>query len=377
MQSLNLLSSIEAIPLSREHRRYGMADVVTRSSEMRSEVFAIETGVALERATRHIFETRNVPDDLFEAFRQASPSVAGEQGLYERYLEMADRGPESVTGFVNNVKGKLFEVRLPDHLESEFPGYTFRIGELQNQPGWDIVATAPDGSDVFIQAKMGGAGYARDVLERMQSDPDTIFAVSHEIRDEILASHPELASQFVNVDISNLEFTSDVTENMRILAENFGLDVPDEIGEMLPYVSEVILGLRLLVDIVNTERDFKYISLDDRARVNGMKALVLIQRFGVSTVCVSAASAGAGAVLPGLGHLGGAAGGAYLASKLNKKLRPRTMEIAMGLVRVTDDDIYYFKNKLPIDEIGSSLEQSAHAVTVYRGEHLSRTTVTV
>jgi hypothetical protein len=330
---------------------------------MRNDLFAIEVGAGAEVALVGMFTAHNVPDDLFEAFRLASPGIAADHTLHERYLEMVERGPESVTGFVSNVKGKLAELRLPEHLEQEFPGYSFSLAESQNQAGWDLIGTSHDGgADLLIQAKVGSANYAGDVLERMQDDPNLIFAASNEIREAIVAEHPELAAQFVSLDLSNLEFTAGVEEKMSLLADNLGIDVPDEVGDFLPYVTEIILGIRLLYDIVKVERDFKTVAIDDRGRVHAMKALVLFQRFGVSAVCTTAGGAAGTVAVPGFGTVGGAIGGAVLAAKLNKKLRPRTMDVAMWLVRVTEDDIFYFRNKLAIDRIGGSLAQTAATV---------------
>jgi hypothetical protein len=74
-----------------------------------------------------------------------------------------------------------------------------------------------------------------------------------------------------------------------------------------------------------------------------MKALVLFQRFGVSAVCTTAGGAAGTSIAPGFGTMGGAVTGAALAAYLNGKLHPHTMELAMWLVRVTEDDIFYFR----------------------------------
>lgn len=363
MRSVELLPELERVPLRGQHGRYTWTQVVERSVQMRNDLFAIEIGAGAEGALSALFDARNVPDDLHQAYRLAFASVAADQALNERYLEMVDRGPESVTGFMSNLKGKLAELRLPEHLQREFPGYSFNIAASPNQPVWDITATSPDGArEVLIQAKVGAADYAGDVLTRMQEDPDVLFAVSNEIRREILATHPELAAQFANFDLSNLEFTSDVEDSLNLLAENFGIDVPDEIGDFLPYVTEIVLGIRLLWDIVTVERDFKTVTIDDRGRVHVMKALVLFSRFGISTVCTTVGGAVGTAIVPGVGTAGGAIGAAALAAYLNKKLRPLMMNIAMWVVRVTEEDLFYFRNKVEIDRLGDSLARTAGAL---------------
>jgi hypothetical protein len=359
MRSIELLPYLERIPLHREHERYTGPEVIECSAKMRNDLFAIEVASGAETAASGLFDARNVSDDLFHAFKFASPDIATDHSLFERYAEMVDRGPNSITSFINNVKGKLFELRLPEQLNSEFPGYSFRIAEAQNQSVWDITGTGPDGTAVLIQAKAGAPAYAADVLTRMQGHPDVLFAATSEIRADILADHPELAGQFVDVDVSNYDLTSDVRRNLDVLAQNHGIDVPDEVGDLLPYVTEIVLGIRLLCDLVKTERDFTAVALEDRARIHGMKALVLFQRFGISTVCTTAGGAAGTAISPGFGTAGGAIVGAALAAYLNKELRPRVMQMAMALMRVTEDDLFYFRNKLAIDRIGKSLADSA------------------
>ena len=48
---------------------------------------------------------------------------------------------------------------------------------------------------------------------------------------------------------------------MGLLAENSGIDVPDKVSGFLPYVTEIVLGIRLLYDIVKTERDFEAVEI--------------------------------------------------------------------------------------------------------------------
>ena len=361
MQSTKLLSELERIPLSRQLRHYSYTEVLKQSELMRNDLFAIEISAGVEDTFSALFEERNVPDDLFEAYRRASPGVADDYSLHERYVEMAERGPESVMGFISNVKGKLAELRIKDHLEHEFPGYSFVIAPDQNQPVWDILATGPDGTEVPIQVKIGDAQYADEVLSSMEENPEVLFAVSSEIRTRILSDHPELSNQIIDHGLSNFEITSGVGENLDLLAQNEGIDVPDQVGRILPYVTEVVLGIRLLYDIAQTGRDFETVAIDDKRRINAMKALVLFQRFGISAV-LTTAGASVGSIVPGFGNVFGAIAGAGLAAYLSTKLRPHMLEIGMKLAGVTDDDMFYFRNKRAIDRVGKSFAETAASV---------------
>ena len=358
MQSIQLLAELEQVPLRGGHGRYTYEDVVELSGLMRNDLFAIEVAAGVEDSCSALFDARNVPDDLFEAYRLASPDVAADYSLHERYLEMRDRGPESVEGFISNLKGKLGELRVKEHLEQEYPDWSFSMARDQNQPVWDIVGTSSDGTVVVpIQVKIGDEQYAPEVAARMQEDPDVLFAVSNEIRTK-LAEHPELSSQFIDTNLSNYEFVSEVEEGMGLLTENSGIDVPDKVSGFLPYVTEIVLGIRLLYDIVKTERDFEAVEIEDKTRINAMKALVLFQRFGISAVLTTAGGA-AGSIVPGFGNILGAITGAGLSIYLSSKLRPHMLEIGMKLAGITADDLFYFRNKVAIDRIGDSLAHTA------------------
>lgn len=166
---------------------------------------------------------------------------------------------------------------------------------------------------------------------------------------------PERAGQLADLGFTAYDLTEDVTKNIGILASNHGIDVPDSIGEMLPYVGEVVLGVKLIIDLISTERDFKDVELQDRSRVHAMKALALMSRFGVSAVCINLGGAAGTMVVPGVGTAAGAIGGGGVAVYLNRRLRPRMMDVAMHLAGVTKDDLFYFRNKAAVDGIGESL----------------------
>ena len=374
MQSIELLPDLEQVPLRGEHGSYGFKEVVARSEDMRSDFFAIEVAAGVEGVLSALVAARNASDadvsaDLLEAYRLALPDAAAEMPLYEQYNEMVAHGPESVGGFISNVKGKLAELRVQDHLEQEFTGYSFEIAADPYQPVWDIRSTSPDGAETLIQVKTGGEEYAGEIVARMQDSPDVLFAVSSEIRASVLKEHPEISSQLADLEISNVELTGEVKEDLELLADNSGIDVPDGILGLVPYVAEIGLGISLLRDMANTERDFDAAQVDEKTRIKAMKALVLFQRFGIAVVLAkvgAAAGTAAGSAIPGPGNLiGGVAGGiggAAGAALLNKKLRPRMREVGMKLTGVTEDGLFYLRHKKTIDRIGESLSRTAASI---------------
>lgn len=366
MESLKLLPTLDKISLAKQHNRYTLNDIGLKMSEIKRDSFLIETAVGLDIAFNTIFDERNIPDDVHEAYNMAFSNVSQDFSLYDRYSEMLDKGPESVSGFVSSMKGKIFELRLPELLENEFPGFNVDVSQNPIQEIFDITLTPTDGETILLQAKMGSSSYASDVLERMQDNPDVLFATSNEIRDTILSSHPELADQFVDMDLANYDFTENVKGDLSLLAGNLGIDVPDDIGEIVPYVGEIILGILLIMDLIKVQKDFKSCSATDKAKLSAVKSIVLLSRFGVSTVCTTVGAAGGAAggsaIAPGPGSaVGGgigAIGGAVVSAKLNKHLKPYYMDFALGITGLSEDDIFYFRNKAVIDDIGASLSQT-------------------
>ena len=83
-----------------------------------------------------------------------------------------------------------------------------------------------------------------------------------------------------------------VTEGLDRLAENLGVDVPDSLGEVLPLVAEVVLGIKLIWGIVSTERALSDVDLSDRYRLHGIRTLALASRFGINQLCMWAGGAG-------------------------------------------------------------------------------------
>ena len=148
---------------------------------------------------------------------------------------------------------------------------------------------------------------------------------------------------------------------LEVLAQQWGIDLPDNIGGMLPYVGEVVLGIRLIMDIISTERDMKDVVIQDRSRVHALKALTLMSRFGITSVCVTLGGAAGSLTVPGLGSAVGSLAGGGLSFYLNRRLRPHMLEIAMKLAGISEDDLFYFQNKSTIDGIGRSLAET-HAV---------------
>ena len=367
MESLALLPELQKLPAAEGAATLGHDEAVTRIRAMDRDHFAIEVSQATEETLEALFDWWNVPDetldDLKEAFTRAFSNLA-EQGksVHERFSEISEISLAAETGFVSNLKGKVAELEAEDILEERNPGYDFELAASPTQPGWDLIGTSPDRPNIFAQVKFGDEAYADNTLEAMREHPNYPFVVSSEIYDRISRSHPELLDRLLDLG-PVAELTESVKDGLGTLAANLGVDVPDSIGEALPLVGEVVLGLKLVWSIVKTERELADVDLTDRTRVHGVRVLALASRFGINQVCMlagSAAGAAAGtAAVPGVGTvadgLAGGMAGLGGAMMLNKKLEPRIEEVAIKLVGGDADDVFYLMNRVEIDRIGESL----------------------
>lgn len=358
MESLILLDKLEKFPVIKNAENLNTKEgLIKKLLEMDRDNFSIETGLGVEGLFCGIFDWRNVPDGLQEAYEKTFTNSS--MNLHEHWDKVSAMGEESATGFISALKGKLAEIVSVDTLEDTFPNYHFTIADNPTQPVWDIHGISTEGAgDLFVQVKMGTAAYADEVIDKMEKSHQTLFAVSREIYDKIMSTHPELHEQLINLNTPVLNFTENVHDAIETLAGNLGIDLPDNIDNILPYIGEIILGIKLLTDIVLVEKDFKHVNFDDRKRIHAIKAIALISRFGVSSVCTMIGATGGSAILPGLGTIVGALGGAGVSILLNTKLKPHILDIALRICNLTLDDIFYFKNKIVIDDLGKSLART-------------------
>ena len=363
MQSLALLPQLQSLPAAEDASDLGFTDTVTRLRAMDKDHFAVELAEVVETAMEGLFHWRNVDDVLTDAHDLAYPNYDG--SVNDHYQAMLNDGPKSLLGFTNNMKGTIAELEALPLLKELHPDYEFNLAPTSNQPDWDIYGIGPEGDAIYVQVKTQAADNASTVIGRIQesADADVQFVLNQELYDKVLESNPEFSDRLTESRTSNAERTESTEQGLELLASNLGIDVPDAIGEMLPHVGEIILGIRLVMDIVSTEREFKDVQLQDRSRVHGLKALVLMSKFGVTTVLTTAGGAGgtaAGtALFPGVGSAaGGIVGslaGAGAAAFLNGRLQPRMMQVGMAIAGVDEDDMFYFRNKRVIDGIGESL----------------------
>ena len=357
MQSLSLLEELRQLPADDVTSELALSDVVTRLRAMDRGFFSLDVAQATEDTLEALFEARNVPDELNQAYEMAFTRASESKSLFEHFEEIKDAGDSSIIGFISSLKGKVAELESVDILEERFQGYKFEIEPNPIQPVYDLTGRGPEGAeDIFVQVKAGGENYVSDVLERIDEAPSNVhFALSSEIYDKVLDARPESADRLIDLDIEIGEFTEDIKSGLGTLSTNMGIDVPDSLGEALPYVGETVLAIRLITQIVSTEGELKGIEISDRSRVHAIRTLALMAKFGVTQILALGGGTAGTAVNPGVGSAIGAIGGAGGAMLLNRLLEPRMEEVAIAIVGGDSNEIFYLMNKSAIDELGNSL----------------------
>ena len=376
MKSSNLLPALRSLPThpSSDHRSF--RDIITDLVNTDRAFYAAEVASATSFGLWGVFDDVNVDDEMYsqlvdhglyerltEAYRMQYPNEFADHSLHEKWLEVTGRGEESAEGLIHGLKGKLAEIEHKEWLEQN--GYTdVQIALSPNQPVWDISATSPEGEVFLAQVKTGAAERAGEIESLMVENLDVHYAVSTEIYDRIAERSPDLIDQMTN--IGTYEFVGDATDALSTLSGNLGIDVPDGVVDIVPYAGAVLAGARLVYSVLQTEKQFSAADRTTKNKIQVVQSLTLMSRMGVTTILATVGGAGgtaAGSAIPGVGNLvGGIVGtvaGAGMGMYLNKHLEPRILDLALDITNLTRDDLFYYKNKIRIDQVALSFRQTA------------------
>ena len=100
------------------------------------------------------------------------------------------------------------------------------------------------------------------------------------------------------------ELVGGITDGLNTLSDNMAIDIPDGVGEIIPYAGAIMAGARLVYSVIKTEKDFKAADRTTRNKIQVVQSLTVMSRLGVTTVMATAggmAGTAAGSVLPGPG----------------------------------------------------------------------------
>ncbi|MCY4188784.1 MAG: hypothetical protein OXD30_09900 [Bryobacterales bacterium] len=305
-----------------------------------------------------------MPDALSEAYAAQYPGLAAERSLSEHWEVVQEAGTDSASGFISGLKGKLAEFKAAETLEQS--GFTdVSIAASPVQPGWDISAVNQAGETVLFQVKTGSDTYVPSVMADMQNEAGVDFMVGAELHAAISETSPDLANRLTEIG-SDFELVEGIEDGLATLSESQGMDIPDSLGEALPAVGSLVAAITLIRGAINTERKFREVDRTSKNKLHVVQALSLMCRFGITAVCAQvggAFGAAAGTVLPGAGNLaGGIVGigtGAFAGWQLNRRLQPHMLNLALNITGLGHDDLFYFHNKVRIDDLGLSFRRTA------------------
>lgn len=343
-----------------------------------------------EGKTDKILEAKaRLPEDLIRAHELQYPHQGD---LCDHIIEIYNRSNiQGLDGLINGVKGKYFELKLEEMLQLEDPNSTVDILPSSNFPVIDIIWNKSDNSNIFIQAKNYAEQQASDIADVISGQPDKftelldsergmqllqdypelqemidnqditiVNYLTSEVGNKILSDYPELVDQVVVTPLSNVEITEDLKEHVLAIASAYNIDIPNIdiqfVEDFVPYVSELVLGLRLLYDLASVNKNFKLISKTEKEKIGAVKVLVLLTRYGVRAILSGLAAAAAmGAVggpanpaAPFAGVVGGIAGLA-VSSKISEIIMPNLVNILYNLMNITPEQAYYYAHKIDID----------------------------
>ena len=365
MESTNLLPVLRELPESDPtNRRGSYRDMVKDLIVTDPPFFAAEFTVATYAGLWSIFDDVNVDDRLSEAYQKAYPGLAADHSLHEHWLMMQESGPESAHGFMNGLKGKVAEILHAERLEEQ--GFTnVEIASNPTQSVWDISANSPDGNPILVQVKTGVREYASHVQERMAESLNVDFAVSSEIYERLSEQSDELLDRVTDIG-PDLDLLDGIHDGLDTLSSNMGIDVPDGLGDAIPYATAIIAGARLAYGVLQTERQFSAADRTTRNKIQVVQAMTLMSRVGVSSTLAMAGGAGGtfvGSAVPFVGNLVGVVvgsmAGAGMGMYLNKHLEPHMLHLALDITGLTADDLFYYKNKVRIDGMAWRFRQAA------------------
>jgi uncharacterized membrane protein YuzA (DUF378 family) len=357
MRSSNLLPALTAVPSGASRRQKSHREFVTDLLSGDPALHAAEAAAGASFALWAIFTEVNVNDRLFEAYEMAYPGLAADHSLNEHFLRVSETGESSLTGFISGLKGKLAEIHAKEILEQN--GYTnVEIAENATQSVWDINATSPSGEREFFQVKTGAEGYAGEVSANMEVQPDVHFVVSSEIYQRVSDTSPEHIDRLTDIGYDYTS-VSEITDELTQLSENMGLDISDGIGEAFPYLGTAISAARVTYSVVKVESEFKHLNRTTRNRVQFVQNVPLA--VGICVVALLATLCGAvgTSVSPVIGTIIGIAAGVVFGLYLNQRLQPHVKRLAEKTVRISPDDLFYYKHKPRIDKAAMRFHETA------------------
>ena len=221
----------------------------------------------------------------------------------------------------------------------------------------------------------------RERLDLLSENPVDLFAVGSETYRDIIGAAPGMDAELITIDTDFLQVEG-ITDGLETLTGNLGIDIPDSFVEIIPFAPAIFASARLIAGAVKTEKEFKGADRTTKNKIQVVQTLALIGKFGPKTLMATIGGKGgveiggavgtlAGSVVPGVGNaVGGAVGsvgggilgigtGMWIGRYLGKRLQPHMLNLALNITGLTNDDLFYYKNKPRIDAVALSFQSTA------------------
>jgi hypothetical protein len=206
-------------------------------------------------AHRQVWESQEFPAETLEAVRRKYPNEYGslsDDQIVDKVLSMS---PESRDGFVDGVKGKLYEMRKVEELNSGGS-----IGDLSLEPGQEaeLAATGNEGADIIIRNPDGTVAeglsakcteYAGVVRESLQKYPDLSVVAPEEI---------EASTDVYSGDASEAEMEAELSEQMDGSESLEALEMMEPLGDIAPGIPLLIVAFKHGKPVVAREKSMRH-----------------------------------------------------------------------------------------------------------------------
>jgi hypothetical protein len=201
-----------------------------------------------------------ITPQMSEAFRLAFPnkSIDDLNGLQ----------PETAAGYLQQWKGKLFEVVVHDQFNlgeavgdlQPAAGQIAKLASTPTQPGWDMEILNSDGT-IATQLQLKATDSVSYVREALEKYPDIKVLTTSEV-----AEADQLTDAVLNSGVSKAELEAQVVGPMEDLLDSRLEEIGESLLPGLPFVlivttegARVLMGQQTFQDAVNRslERSFK------------------------------------------------------------------------------------------------------------------------
>jgi hypothetical protein len=186
--------------LKRQSEEYESLNKKLRRNHSNKEILLDSLGISFSYMKSYVW-IEHIPREVQAAYEAAYPNLARQQSLSDI---INSRSETELSGFINGIKGKLFEQRYIEYLnDGNLPdGYQAVLAESPTNPGWDIAILDENGQiDQVLQAKATSSlDYVQEALSRY---PEVQVVTTEEVYSH-LTMHG-IAENVIDSGISNEE----------------------------------------------------------------------------------------------------------------------------------------------------------------------------